>query len=116
MLSTERCYPQVEGRIVNEDECIGVLPKQCFTGNTEIGLYILPVPQHLGPSHKGHVPYMPEELTPGLCHGISAQSGKGRFRVTPPYLLDQFCSMLVPGRLSCYDEITANGEWLMVIV
>ena len=116
MLATERCYLQVEGRIVNEDKRVGSFRKQRFTGDPEIGLYILPVPQHLRPSHKSHMPYMPEELTPGFCHGITTQSGKGRFRVTPLYLLDQFSSMLIPGCLSCYDEITANGEWLMAIV
>ena len=83
MLPAELSHPQVEGRIVNEDQGIRLVGEQCLLGDTEITPYLFEVLQHGDEAHKRHIPYVLMQSAPGGFHTVTAESGTLRLRVAP---------------------------------
>ena len=81
MLAEEGCHAQIERRIVDEDEYIRLLGKQCLFGYTEITPDVPPMVQHRRKAHESHVPVVQIQAATGVLHPVAAKSCKGIARV-----------------------------------
>ncbi len=68
----EFCHAQVESRIVDQDQHIGMKVKNILFAGTKIPENHREVGNHFGKAHKGEVAVMPDHLHPLLFHQIAA--------------------------------------------
>ena len=74
MRTAETRHAQIERRIVDEDERVGLFVQQRLLRNTEIPADLAEVCQHGSKAHKRHPAYMLVQAAPGGGHLVAAES------------------------------------------
>lgn len=105
MGTAELRHTQVERRIIDEDEGIGLIVQQGLLCNAEITAYLTEVSQHRGKAHESHFTYMLMQSAPGGSHLVAAESRTLCLGVTLFQLLNECSRVQIPGRFTCYEEV-----------
>ena len=89
-------------------ERIRSFAQERFARDAEVLPDIVTMPDHRHKPHKGHVTYMPVDMTTGGVHPIATETCKKRFGIMLLDLSDQLSSMQITRGLTGYDKIPSH--------